>query len=119
MFIYVTLSIRSIGYSIISSGNSGWDDKSNEKYLNRYNHIHIYLIIYCDIMTVRCKIRPSGHAKTKMISYGFETDIVLEYILKGAKRIEEDKIIASYKGIEIVYKQRPCNYSIITVYWKT
>ncbi len=70
-------------------------------------------------MTVRCKIRPSGHAKTKMISYGFETGMMLENILKGAKRIEEGKIIANYKGVEIVYKQRPCNYFIITLYWKT
>ena len=71
-------------------------------------------------MTERCHIRPSGHAKDKMIAWGIEKERVIECILKGAKRIEKDalsgdKIVSRYKQFEVVYKQRPCNYFIITV----
>lgn len=63
-------------------------------------------------------MRPSAHAKTKAIVWGFERENITEAILKGAKRIEQDKIVATYKGFEVVYKQYPCNYFIITLYWK-
>ena len=75
-------------------------------------------------MTERCHLRPSQHAKDKMIAWGIEKDKAIECILKGAKRIEKDtvlgdKIVSRYKEFEVVYKQRPCNYFIITIYLVT
>jgi len=77
-------------------------------------------------VTKICQIRPSAHAKTKTIAGGFDRENITEAILKGAKRIEQNKIVASFNGFEVVYKQYPynlykqypCNYFIITVYWK-
>lgn len=69
--------------------------------------------------TARCSFRPSSHAKDKMIERGISKEEILETILKGAKRaFEENKIISFFKGFEVVYRQFPCNYFIITVYWK-
>ena len=75
-------------------------------------------------MTERCHIRPSAHAKDKMIAWGIEKGKVLECILKGAKRIERDttlgdKIVARYREFEVVYKQKPCNYFIVTALYLT
>ena len=83
-----------------------------------YKYILVYYGICCDVMTKKCELRPSAHAKTKMIVWGFNKENIIEAILKGAKRIEQNKIVVTYGGFEVVYKQYPCNYFIITVYWK-
>jgi len=66
----------------------------------------------------RCSFRPSKHAKDKMIETGISKMEMLEGILKGAKKVFKDKIIATFKGFEVIYRQLPCNYFVITVYWK-
>ncbi|MBU0662029.1 DUF4258 domain-containing protein, partial [Candidatus Micrarchaeota archaeon] len=64
----------------------------------------------------RCKFRPSRHAKDKMIETGIAKIEILEAVLRGAKRKLENKIISTFGGFEVVYRQLPCNYFIITVY---
>jgi YgiT-type zinc finger domain-containing protein len=59
-----------------------------------------------------------------MIAWEIEKDKVVTCILQGAKRIEKDgvlgdKIVSRYKEFEVVFKQRPCNYFIITIYLRT
>jgi len=66
----------------------------------------------------RCSLRPSRHAKDKMIETGISKIEILESILMGAKRILHNKIVSTFKGFEVVYRPLPCNYFIITVYWK-
>ena len=58
------------------------------------------------------------HAKDRMIERGLSRGGVLEAILKGAKRRIGRKIISKFKGYEVVFIQKPCNYHVITVYWK-
>ena len=67
---------------------------------------------------MRCSLRPSQHTKERMILRGITKDEILEAIEKGPKRQFEAKIVVSYKGFEVVYKQYPCNYFVITLYWK-
>lgn len=66
----------------------------------------------------RCAFRPSKHAKDAMIERGISKDDILEAILKGAKRIFGQKILSTFRGFEAVYRQFPCNYFVITVYFK-
>ncbi len=66
----------------------------------------------------RCEFRPSRHAKDKMIETGIAKLEILDAVLRGAKRKFQDKIVSTFKGFEVVYRQLPCNYFIITVYWK-
>jgi len=66
----------------------------------------------------RCSFRPSLHAKDKMIETGISKAEILESVLKGAKRYFHNKIISTFKGFEVVYRALPCNFFIITVYWK-
>ncbi|MBU2099667.1 DUF4258 domain-containing protein [Candidatus Micrarchaeota archaeon] len=66
----------------------------------------------------RCSFRPSRHAKDKMIETGIPKIEILEGIIKGAKKIFKDKIVTTFRGFDVVYKQLPCNYFVITVYWK-
>lgn len=66
----------------------------------------------------RCKFRPSVHAKDKMIETGITKHEILDAVFKGAKRIFHNKIVSKFKGFEVVYRQMPCNYFIITVYWR-
>ncbi|MFH1544901.1 MAG: DUF4258 domain-containing protein [archaeon] len=66
----------------------------------------------------KCKFRPSKHAKDKMIETGLSKLEILDAILRGAKRTFENKILSAFKGFEVIYRQFPCNYFIITVYWK-
>lgn len=65
---------------------------------------------------MRCKFRPTEHAKDRMIERGISKDDVLEVILKGAKKRKEKKILAKLRRIEVVYLQKPCNYHIVTMY---
>jgi len=67
----------------------------------------------------RCSFRPSMHAKDKMIETGISKLEILEVVMKGAKRTFENKIISRFKGFEVVYRQLPCNYFIITVYFRS
>ncbi|MBI5061609.1 MAG: DUF4258 domain-containing protein [Candidatus Aenigmarchaeota archaeon] len=68
---------------------------------------------------MKCSFRPSTHTKVRMISRGIEKKEIIEAILNGPKRVYEDKIITTYKNFEVIYKQLPCNYFVITVYWKS
>ena len=58
------------------------------------------------------------HAKDKMIETGISKIEILEAVFRGAKRAFQNKILSTYKGFEVVYKHLPCNYFVITVYWK-
>ena len=66
----------------------------------------------------KCSFRPSKHAKDKMIETGISKIEILESVSRGAKKAYGKKIISTFKGFETVYRQLPCNYFIITVYWK-
>ena len=65
-----------------------------------------------------CSLRPSMHAKDKMIETGINKTEILESILKGVKKALHNKVASTFKGFEVVYRPLPCNYFIITVYWK-
>jgi hypothetical protein len=65
-----------------------------------------------------CSFRPSVHAKDKMIERGISKYEIIECIAKGVKKVFKTKIISLFRGFEVVYKPLPCNYFIITVYWK-
>jgi len=53
-----------------------------------------------------------------MIERGISRDLALEAILKGSKRHRDKKIFARLKGIEVLYVQKPCNFHVITIYWR-
>jgi hypothetical protein len=65
-----------------------------------------------------CKFIPTTHAKHRMIERGISREEATEAILKGAKKKKGNKIYALLKKIEVVYYQKPCNYRIITIYWR-
>ena len=66
----------------------------------------------------RCQLRPSLHAQDRLVERGITQGEILEAINKGAKRIHGERIIVLFRGFELVYRPMPCNYFIITVYWK-
>ena len=69
-------------------------------------------------MTERCTLRPTKHAKNQMVKRGISKDEILEAILKGAKKIDGMKIVALFRKLEVVYIQKPCQYFVITPYWR-
>ncbi|MBI4043836.1 MAG: DUF4258 domain-containing protein [Candidatus Diapherotrites archaeon] len=77
-------------------------------------------MIYLYVMEnfARCAFRPSKHAKDNMLERGISKQEALDAIHCGSKRVFGNKILTSYRGIEVVYKQFPCNQFIITVYEK-
>jgi hypothetical protein len=75
-------------------------------------------------MTEKCKIKPTLHVQGKMDIYDIGMDLVLECILKGAKRVEKDsmrgdKIVSNCKGFEVTFKKYPCSFYTISVTWLT
>ncbi len=66
-----------------------------------------------------CRLMPSLHAADRMISQGISARVVLEAILKGAKRREEERVVARHRGKEVVFVKRPCRYFLVTAYWLT
>ena len=65
---------------------------------------------------MECKLRPSIHAMDMMNERGISQSESIETINKGAKKLQKNKIVSFYRNIGIVYKQRPCNIFIVTVY---
>ena len=53
-----------------------------------------------------------------MIERGIAKEEVISALLRGAKRVFGEKVISGFAGIEVVYKQFPCKYFVITVYDK-
>ena len=69
-----------------------------------------------EVQAKRCRLRPSLHASERMINQGIGTNEVFETINKGAKRREGEKIVTTFRGMEIVLTKRPCRYFLITAY---
>lgn len=74
-------------------------------------------------MPIRCQIRHGKHSKDKANEWEIEKEKIEECILIGAKRIEKDsflgdKIISTHRGFEVAFLKRPCNFIIVTVYYK-
>ena len=63
-----------------------------------------------------CKVRPSVHARDMMTERGVSKIEALETINKGAKKLHKNKITTFHRGIEVVFKKKPCNIFIITIY---
>jgi len=51
-----------------------------------------------------------------MIERGIARDEAVDALMKGAKMKRGHKILTRYRGIEVVYVQKPCNYQVITLY---
>jgi len=60
-------------------------------------------------------IRYGKHARFRMVERGVSEMEVKNAIIKGAKRNQEDKIIASYSFFEVVYKKVNSEIYVITV----
>ncbi|UZE92123.1 MAG: DUF4258 domain-containing protein [Methanosarcinales archaeon] len=67
---------------------------------------------------MQCEFQPSKHAKDQMVLRGISKREVLNCILKGAKRLQEKKIVGIFGKLEVVFQKRPCHYYIITTYWR-
>ena len=65
-----------------------------------------------------CKFIPTTHAKHRMIERGISREEATEAILKVAKKKKGNKLFTLMRKIEVVYYQKPCNYRIITIYWR-
>lgn len=51
-----------------------------------------------------------------MTERGVSKTETIEVINKGAKKIQRNRIVSFYRNIEVVYKKKPCNIFVITVY---
>jgi len=67
---------------------------------------------------MKCTFRPSRHAKDQMVLRGISKREVVDCMLKGAKRLDGKKMIALFGKVEVVFLKRPCNYFVITAYWR-
>jgi hypothetical protein len=65
---------------------------------------------------MKCKIRPSIHAQDMMTERGVSITETTETISKGAKKLKKNRVVSFHRNIEVVYKKKPCNIFIITVY---
>ena len=65
---------------------------------------------------MECKLRPSIHAMDKMTERGISQSEAIETINKGAKKLQKKKVVSFHRNIWIVYKKKPCNIFIVTVY---
>lgn len=61
------------------------------------------------------KIKYSKHARLRMVERGISNEEVKNAITKGAKRLQDDKIISSYSYFEVVYRKIGDTVFVITV----
>lgn len=57
----------------------------------------------------------SRHARVRMVERGISGSEVREAILKGTKSRQEDRIVASYRYFEVVYRREDDLVLVITV----
>lgn len=57
----------------------------------------------------------SRHARVRMVERGISATEVRQAILKGTKRRQEDRIVASYRYFEVVYRREDDLVFVITV----
>lgn len=69
-----------------------------------------------EVITLPCAFRPTQHAKDRMIERGISRDEAEETITRGAKLRRGQKVFSRLEGIEIVYRKKPCNHHVITLY---
>jgi len=63
-----------------------------------------------------CKLRPTIHFKMRQIERGFSDEEVRRAINEGQRQVDADgKTHGRYGGCRVVYKERPCNFVLITV----
>ena len=55
------------------------------------------------------------HARERMIVRGISLEEIKNAILKGSKRIQDGKIIATYRYFEVVYRRADDMFVVITV----
>lgn len=55
------------------------------------------------------------HARERMISWGISLEEVKNAISRGSKRIQDGKIIATYRYFEVVYKKVDEIFVVVTV----
>jgi hypothetical protein len=67
---------------------------------------------------MECEFRPSKHAKDQMVLRGISKREIMDAVLKGAKRLQGEKIVGIYGKIEVVFLKKPCHYFVITAYWR-
>jgi len=60
-------------------------------------------------------IKYSRHARFRMIERGISEKEVSDAINKGSKRKQEDKIVAVYRHLEVVFKKVKDDLYVITV----
>jgi hypothetical protein len=65
---------------------------------------------------MECKLRLSVHAMDMMMERGISQAEAKETINKGAKKMQKKKVVSFHRNIWIVYKKKPCNIFIVTVY---
>lgn len=61
------------------------------------------------------KIKYSKHARHRMVEIGISNREVKKAIDRGAKRLQDDKIISAYSYFEVVYKKIGEAVFVITV----
>ena len=61
-------------------------------------------------------IRYSNHAREKMVERGISEKEISNAINRGSKRTQDDKIVATYMYIEVVYKMIDDDAYVITVF---
>ena len=61
----------------------------------------------------------SRHALEQARERGVSLNEIKETIIKGAKFLQQDKIVAKFRHIKIVFKKIKDNYFIITVMIRT
>ena len=55
------------------------------------------------------------HARERMVARGISLEEVKDAILKGSKRIQDGKIVATYRYFEVVYKKVAETFVVVTV----
>ena len=65
---------------------------------------------------MECKLRPSIHAQDMMTERGILQSEAIETIDKGAKKLQNTKVVSFHRNIWIVYKKKPCNIFVVTAY---
>ncbi len=78
--------------------------QNEESYINKTNNTN---------NTIRVIL--TKHARERMVSRGISLEEVKKAILKGSKRIQNGKVVATYRYFEVVYKKVDATFVVVTV----
>ena len=70
------------------------------------------------VAALRCGLHSQEHGGRRQLQRGISREEIREAIFRGTLRRRRDRWEAQFRYLKVVFRMRPCNIYLITVYYR-